>query len=196
MSKLIPVIEAHISYFLRCTFIVLACVYVTACSSTYKSSERVDIFAATTLDISHVPEQMFDKSWQHVLYIKNNEKEHTLLAQLEINKQGTISLLLMTTQGLPILTLEKLNNQPPTVSKMIVGVDIDPAYILADIALVHWPISFLNEKISGALIEQTGVQRRLVKDNRSVILIDYTDNKTVLNNSGRHYQITFEKVNQ
>ena len=195
MSKLIPVIEAHISQFLRGTFIALVCVYVTACSSTYKSSERVDISAATTLDISHVPVQLFNQNWQHVLYIQNNEKEHTLLAQLEINKQGTINLLLMTTQGLPILKLEKLNNQPPNVTKMIVGVGLDPAYILADIALVHWPVLFLNEKISGAVIKQIATQRRVVKNNRSIITINYSDNKTVLNNSERNYQITFEKVN-
>lgn len=195
MSKLVKSIKPHVNHYLRCAFAALMCVCVCACSSTYKSNENVDISLATMLDISHVPEQMFNKNWQHVLYIKNNEKEHTLLAQLEINKQGTINLLLMTTQGLPILKLEKLNNQPATVTKMIVGVDLNPAYILADIALVHWPISFLNKKISGALMEQAAAQRRLVEDNRSIITINYTDNKTVLNNSERHYQITFEKVN-
>ena len=115
--------------------------------------------------------------------------------ELEINKQGTINLLLMTTHGLPILKLEKLNNEPPNITKMIVGVDLDPAYILADIALVHWPVLFLNEKISGAIIKQIATQRRVVKNDRSIITINYSDNKTVLNNSERHYQITFEKVN-
>ena len=194
MPKLILTMFLRINVPIQLSMIAILCIYLSACSSIYKTSDNVNIATATQLNISTVPLAMFGHNWQQVLHVSKNDDLHTLLAQLEINNNGTIKLVVMTAQGLPILKLEKANQKPLLENKMINGIDINPEYILAEIALVHWPLSFLKSTLSGADIEQKGKTRYVIKDGRRIIIINYTDNKTELINTERHYHITFEKV--
>ncbi|GAA80320.1 DUF3261 domain-containing protein [Pseudoalteromonas sp. BSi20495] len=176
--------------------IVFIFAVLSACTSFTASKNRVYLSPNIQLNINSVPTQMFGQSWQHVLYITNQHKQHTVFAQLAINGSGSIKLLLMTVQGFPIMELEKPLNGPVKTRKMLAVEGIDPHYILADIALVHWPVAFLQKQLEGALIEQVGSNREVFNDEGIFITIDYSDESTTLNNILHQYQITFKKVEQ
>ncbi|TMO06934.1 DUF3261 domain-containing protein [Pseudoalteromonas sp. S558] len=176
--------------------IVFIFTVLSACTSFTASKDRVYLSPNIQLNINSVPAKMFGQSWQHVLYITNQHKQHTVFAQLGISELGTIKLLLMTVQGFPIMELEKPLNGPVKTRNMLVVEGIDPHYILADIALIHWPVEFLQAQLTGALIEHVGSTRRIFNDDSMLMTIAYNDKSTTLNNILHQYQITFKKVAQ
>ncbi|WP_405597806.1 MULTISPECIES: DUF3261 domain-containing protein [unclassified Pseudoalteromonas] len=177
-------------------FVVFICVALNACTSFTASKNMVYLSPNIQLNINSVPAKMFGKSWQHVLHISNQQKQHTVFAQLGISELGTIKLLLMTVQGFPIMELEKPLNSPVKIINRLMVEGIDPHYILADIALIHWPVEFLQAQLTGALIEQVGSTRRIFNDDSTLMTIAYNDKSTILNNILHQYQITFKKVAQ
>lgn len=181
---------------LQRALILLTCIMLSACASQFSSSAAISIAPAASLNLNSMAPSMFGRSWQQVLFITTGQEQHTLLSQLAVNEAGGVKLLMMTSQGFPIVELEKLPKEPIKAKKMLVGVDINPAYVLADIALVHWPVAFINEQLSGALVEQVGTQRQVLQNHKTLITIDYNDDAITLHNIVRDYKIIFKKVTQ
>ncbi|WP_462175832.1 DUF3261 domain-containing protein [Pseudoalteromonas gelatinilytica] len=72
---------------------------------------------------------------------------------------------------------------------------VDPRYILADIMLVHWPVTVLNSQLYGLNLVEQGSTRRLYQGEQLISEIRYLDGATELVNFQRDYKIKFQRVN-
>lgn len=176
--------------------VLLLCLSLTACTSYQRNNEQFAISPKVFLNLATMPSSMFGQTWQQVLSVTDQQQQHTVLSQLAVDNTGRLKLLMMTSQGLPLLELEKAPYQAIKSTKMLPGVDLDASFVVADIALVHWPIGFLKQQLSGAVVEHSANQRLVKRGDSLLISIDYQGDSTVLENHIRDYKITFKKVMQ
>ncbi len=176
--------------------LLLPCILLTACSSYYRSNAALEIAPKVMLNLDTMAPSMKGQTWQQVMYVTNQQQQHTLLSQLAVDNAGTLKLLIMTSQGLPIIELEKAAYQAMKSTKMLPGVALDATFVLADIALVHWPVEYLTQQLTGAKVVQTGSQRLITHAGSTLYRIRYQGDTTTLENNIRDYKITFKKVTQ
>jgi hypothetical protein len=176
--------------------ILLLCLALTACTHYQRNSATLEIASKVFLNVQTMPASMYQQTWQQVLYVTNQQQQHTVLSQLAVDNIGTVKLLMMTSQGMPLLELEKAPYQAIKTTKMLPGVELDATFVLVDIALVHWPISYLRQQLRGAVVEQLNNQRVIKQGDSTLISITYNGDTITLENSIREYKITFKKVTQ
>ena len=168
---------------------------IAGCASQLPQHETVILAPGITLNLADPPDSLTADNLQQILLVEHQDEEHTLVAQLDISKDTGIKLIVMTSQGVPIFNLHKPLGEPITSTKILPINDIDARYILADIMLVHWPVTALNKQLNGAVITQENVSRELHNKNIQLITIDSENENTTLINYHRDYKITFKKVN-
>ncbi|MGO2372338.1 MAG: DUF3261 domain-containing protein [Pseudoalteromonas prydzensis] len=170
--------------------------FLTACSTQFTSQSVVEIADNTSLELADPPKQLIVDNWQQVLQVSHQGQQHTLLAQLSIDEQQGINLVVMTAQGMPIFILEKPPGAPIKSTKMLPIAGIDPRYILADIMLVHWPVVEINKRLHGAVMQSNLDERRITNDEQLLVTINFSGPITQLINFQRDYKIQFQKVEQ
>ncbi|WP_392344843.1 DUF3261 domain-containing protein [Pseudoalteromonas prydzensis] len=183
------------SVIIRTATLVIS-IFLTACSTQFSPQSMVEIADNTSLELADPPQQLVIDNWQQVLQVSHQGQQHTLLAQLSIDDQQGINLVVMTAQGMPIFILEKPPGAPIKSTKMLPIAGIDPRYILADIMLVHWPVAEINNRLSGAVMQDSGAERRIVNDEQRLVTIKFSGSVTQLINFQRNYKIQFQRVEQ
>jgi hypothetical protein len=176
--------------------ILLLCLSLTACTSYYRNSAALEIAPNVFLNLQTMASSMYGQTWQQVLYVTNQQQQHTVLSQLAVDDAGTVKLIMMSSQGVPLIELEKAQYQAIKTTKMLPGVNLDATFMLADIALVHWPISYLRQQLRGAVVEQLDNTRAVKQGDQTLITINYQGDSITLENTLRDYKITFKKVTQ
>ena len=169
---------------------------LAACTTQFSPQSVVEIADNTTLELADPPSQVVIDNWQQVLQVTHQDQQHSLLAQLSIDDQQGINLVVMTAQGMPIFILEKPPGAPIKSTKMLPITGVDPHYILADIMLVHWPVAEINNRLHGAIMHASATERRVINDEQLLVSIDFSGPVTQLINYQRDYKIQFQRVEQ
>lgn len=150
------------------------------------------------LQLSAPASELYAKQWQKRMYVTRSQRSKTLLSQLAIDATGKINLAVMTAVGLPVVTLS-FDDADGLQARQFVDLEgLNPSYILADIQLIHWPISQLNERLRGAVVTEHlegAVRIRQLRHNQQVMIeIHYNEKNIILTNHLREYEIRFEEV--
>ncbi|WP_105181806.1 DUF3261 domain-containing protein [Pseudoalteromonas sp. T1lg21] len=170
-------------------------ILVASCASEFAVKTGVDLAPDAGIYLLDPPPSLVADNWQQVLEVRHGDEQHTLLAQLSLNSETGINLAVMTAQGMPIFQLEKAPLGPIKSEKMLPISAVDPRYILADIMLVHWPVTVLNSQLYGLNLVEQGSTRRLYQGEQLISEIRYLDGATELVNFQRDYKIKFQRVN-
>ena len=169
---------------------------LTACTTQFAPQNEVEIADNASLELADPPKQLVIDNWQQVLHVSHQQQQHTLLAQLSIDDQQGINLVVMTAQGMPIFILEKPFGAPIKTTKMLPIAGVDPRFILADIMLVHWPADEINKRLRGAVMDERKDERRISNDEQLLITINFSGPVTQLINFQHDYKIQFQRVEQ
>ncbi|MFY8275197.1 DUF3261 domain-containing protein [Pseudoalteromonas sp. SSDWG2] len=168
------------------------------CNSTYKASDTVMFTQGVGLELSAAQSSLYSSHWQKRMFVMRQGQERALLSQLEIDATGAVKLGLMTSVGLPVLTLNYSQKHGLRAKEYVSLQGLDAQYILADIQLVHWPITQVQEYVRGAHVTQSdngNVRvRELYTDERLLIRITYDAHRITLSNFIHEYEIRFEEV--
>lgn len=183
------------SVIIRTATLVIS-IFLTACSTHFSPQSIVEIADNTSLELADPPPQLVIDNWQQVLQVSHQGQQHTLLAQLSIDDQQGINLVVMTAQGMPIFILEKAPGAAIKSTKMLPIAGVEPSYILADIMLVHWPVVEINKRLHGAVMQSNLDERRITNGEQLLVTINFSGPITQLINFQRDYKIQFQKVEQ
>lgn len=95
---------------------------------------------------------------------------------------------------MPLFEITFNNDKQIKVVKHLPISGVSPAYILADLQLVYWPIELLNKQLSQGLIivENEKGERLVLQDNKLIIRINKNENENGISYQHllRHYQFT------
>ncbi len=180
---------------LLCVIVLSGCV-----SNAHKpNGETVYLQPATSLTLSAPSVELYGNQWQKRMFVSRSGNSKTLLSQLAIDEGGTVNLAIMTSVGIPVLTLTFDQVTGVRAKEFVDLAGLNPLYILADIQLVHWPVAQLQDHLRGAKIieyaTEQGRVREVLEGERVLMTITYEHNGVVLKNELRDYEIRFEKVN-
>ncbi|MBQ4839064.1 DUF3261 domain-containing protein [Pseudoalteromonas luteoviolacea] len=184
---------SHVSSLVKSFSLVLMISIVSACA-LIKVHEQgtVHLTGHVTMSLGSVAKELQGKHFAQLLQFKVNDQVNELIVQLEF-KQREMSMVAMTTTGLPIFEQTFRDDGTHHLHSYIELPEVKPEYVIADIQLVHWPIELLQQNLHGARITEEYVgselKRVVLVDERPIIEISKSPEKTIYVNLERNYKI-------
>ena len=178
--------------------VVLMMMVLSACTSLRVHDQgTVYLAKGVTMSLSSVAETLQGQHLVQLLQFEVDGKVNELIVQLEF-KQREMSMVAMTTTGLPVFEQTFRDDGQHELHSYIALPQVKPEYVIADIQLVHWPIRLLQQSIRGAHISETLVgnerQRVLLVDGQPIIEIRKSLEKTTFVNLERKYKIEISSL--
>jgi hypothetical protein len=123
------------------------------------------------------------------------ERSYRMRVELEVTAERLV-VVGLSLAGVPLFTLEQTAAGLAVDSRVGDRLPFDPAYMLSDLQLVHWPADVLARALTerGLQLELPAGQRRVIdRDGRPLIEIAYGD-VTTLRHLDRHYRLRIETI--
>ncbi len=167
---------------------------LSGCVSVLPELPEVVLAEQVWLRLGTVPTTLTGQSWQQVIKVTRPGHSDTVLAQLAIGDDGELRLNVMSVQGIPLFELTQGSDGSIASKRFVPAAGLEPEYVLADIALVHWPQEALRGMLSGAVLNDKQGTRTVETQTGAIIRIEYLPENTRLSNLARAYQLEFTRV--
>lgn len=106
------------------------------------------------------------------------EKQFVMLAYLDVDVDNDfLSLAATTVSGATIFSLSVNNGVLDVVRSPLAPSSVEAKQVLAHLQLIYWPLAVLSDRLNQQTVrfeyDASSYSRRLLKDGRDVIVIDY-----------------------
>ncbi len=172
------------------------------CSCTWLATQqggvdrtRVALSPDVRLQLSASPAHLIGIEVSQLIRLQYAGEQHQLLSRLQFTESG-ITLVAISTQGVPLFEIVFLEGREPHVRQYLPIKGPEPQYILADIQLVLWPAPQLRSNLQGAeLVEDADGKRRIILEQQQpLILIDRSERESRLEHLKRGYTVVISDI--
>ena len=177
-----------------CVLTLTACTY-SKVTTDIATEVNVDIAPQGSMALELPAKALFNTELSQQMDISYGDTSHQLVLLTAFNANG-IAIVALTPAGIPLFELSFNENKQIEVTKHLPISGLKPEYVLADLQLVYWPITQLNQQLSNGLriIENSQGQRTVLQNNQPVIRIQPQGNTLQYQHLLRNYHFTITNI--
>lgn len=174
-------------------------VFTIGCSSQFMQERPgVDIAKNVSLILAAAPDELVGQNKSQLMKIAYQASSKTVQSQLSFG-ENNVAVVAISPQGLPLFEIQwQSATRTFNQVKYVPLAQLEPKHMLADIQLVYWPLSLLEQNLRGAKItEHVDADKRvrnILIDDKEVISIRYSNDKIFYQHHQRNYRFEIQEL--
>ena len=163
-----------------CIFIFFTGLIASSCSiqPAKTSLANAEILISKNLHFLLLPAFAVERSLSltQAVKIQYEDKQYDFIARMEIADQS-FKMVGLTSVGIKLFSINSTDNYYEFETTSLIGKELNLTYLLADLQLAYWPVNLLSLQLQkhNAFIEIKPMQRLIVKNNKAIIDIQYSN---------------------